>query len=223
MPASHLVAERTTITGSIGVYAAFPNVSELADKYGVKLNVIKAGRVKDSGSMFHEMSAQERQLWQDMVDHAYGQFLGVVREGRGDKLKYALTADIPDDSKLSNGPSPLTKLPNGSGKVEGATYVRQLADGGIFTADKALKYGLVDEIGYLDDAIAAVRKKAGLPDDCKVVTYERSQSLLGLLTGEASARHLAPAWNKLAVGLLPRLWYLAPQCDLAAILAGGDQ
>src|SRR5262249_54005966 len=54
MPAKHLVAERTTITGSIGVYASFPNVSELAQKWGVKMDVIKRGDVKTSGSMFHE-------------------------------------------------------------------------------------------------------------------------------------------------------------------------
>src|SRR5262249_34174998 len=41
MPAEHLVAERTTITGSIGVYAAFPNVAKLAKAYGVKMDVIK--------------------------------------------------------------------------------------------------------------------------------------------------------------------------------------
>ena len=33
-----------------------PNVAELADKYGVKMNVIKAGDIKDSGSMFHDMT-----------------------------------------------------------------------------------------------------------------------------------------------------------------------
>jgi len=36
MPASRLVAERTTITGSIGVYAAFPNIAKLAQEHGVK-------------------------------------------------------------------------------------------------------------------------------------------------------------------------------------------
>src|SRR5262249_54911585 len=52
MPAKYIVAETTTITGSIGVYAAFPNIAGLAKEYGFGMNVIKAGAVKDSGSMF---------------------------------------------------------------------------------------------------------------------------------------------------------------------------
>src|SRR5262245_9619124 len=103
MPAKHLVAERTSITGSIGVYAAFPNVSELAQKWGVKMEVIKRGDVKTSGSMFHDMTPQERQLWQDLIDHAYDQFLDVVRKGRGNKLTCGLTESIPDETKVIGG------------------------------------------------------------------------------------------------------------------------
>src|SRR5262249_27073762 len=52
MPAEHIVAERTTITGSIGVYAAFPNISGFAKEHKFGMNVVKAGAIKDSGSMF---------------------------------------------------------------------------------------------------------------------------------------------------------------------------
>src|SRR5262249_49498644 len=82
MPGEYIIAEKTTLTGSIGVYAAFPNIKGLADKYGVSMNIIKAGSMKDSGSMFHEMTPQQQRLWQDMVDNAYEQFLAVVEEGR---------------------------------------------------------------------------------------------------------------------------------------------
>src|SRR5205823_508360 len=43
MPASPVYAESTTITGSIGVFAALPNVSELANKNGIRLEMVKAG------------------------------------------------------------------------------------------------------------------------------------------------------------------------------------
>src|SRR5262249_11470813 len=82
MPAEDIAAERTTITGSIGVYAAFPNISGFAKEHKFGMNVVKAGAIKDSGSMFKDMTAQERQLWQDMVDHAYKQFTQVVEQGR---------------------------------------------------------------------------------------------------------------------------------------------
>jgi protease-4 len=74
MPAELLYAEPTTVTGSIGVYAAFPNVAELADKYGIKVNIVKDGEVKASGSFFKKMTPEERRLWQDMVDHSYARF-----------------------------------------------------------------------------------------------------------------------------------------------------
>jgi protease-4 len=217
MPAQHIVAERTTITGSIGVYAAFPNVAELARKYGVKMIVIKAGDVKDSGNMFHDMSAQERELWQEMVDHAYGQFLEVVREGRGKKLKLALQAEIPSEKK---------KIPvrDSKGKVvEEVEYIRRLADGGIYTADQALKYGLIDEIGYLDQAIAAAQKAGGLGQDFRVITYDRPPALLNLFLG-ANTRDSSPRgqWSQLASGAVPRLWYLNDESWLSAFLAAGD-
>ncbi len=78
MAGSQLLAERSTLTGSIGVYAAFPNLSQLAERYGFEMIVIKSDALKDSGSPFKPMKPQERQLWQDMVNHAFAQFLAVV-------------------------------------------------------------------------------------------------------------------------------------------------
>lgn len=219
MPAKHIVAERTTITGSIGVYASFPNVAKLAEKYGVSMETIKAGAVKDSGSMFHEMTPQERQLWQDMVDHAYHQFLGVVKEGRGSKLKYPLEAHIPEENKT-------VTYKDEKGQTKDAPYVRQLADGGIFTADKAKKYGLIDQIGYLDDAIKEAKKLGGLGEDYKVITYDKPRTLLGAFLGAQSdddASESKVDWSKIAAGLSPRLWYLAPQNELAGIMAAANR
>jgi protease-4 len=221
MPSDHLVAERSTITGSIGVYAAFPNVAELASKYGVKMNVIKAGRVKDSGSMFREMSPQERQLWQDMVDYAYGQFCRVVTEGRGHRLKYSLIADIPEDADAQPKSGMAASL-SSIGPERLPRFPRQLADGGIFTADKALKYGLVDQVGYLDDAVAVARSIAGVGDDCKVVTYDRQQPLWSLLLEQMGMRsEFSFHQAGLVQSLQPRLWYMMPESDIAGLLSAG--
>ena len=51
--------------------------------------------------------------------------------------------------------------------------IRQLADGRIYTAAQAQKAGLVDGIGYLDDAIERAKKAAGL-EEATVVTYHRT-------------------------------------------------
>ena len=219
MPASHVVAERSTITGSIGVYAALPNIAELAKDYGVRMNVIKAGEVKDSGNMFHPLTTQERQVWQDMVDHAYDQFMAVVREGRGQKLKYDLRDEIKDETKEI----PERDADGNVVKDKQLTYVRRLADGGIFTADKALKYGLIDQIGYLDDAIAEARKQARLGDHYRAVTYDRPLPFLSSLLGvDARSSEAEFSLKKLAAATGAHLWYLAPQSELSALLAAGN-
>lgn len=207
MPAKKILAERTTITGSIGVFASFPNVKELADKVGVRLDVIKAGEVKDSGSMFKDMTPLERQLWQDMIDHAFDQFIAVVEEGRpalkGKMRDVVLDRDIP-----AGGKPPAT-----------VKYVRRRADGGIYTADRARELGLIDRIGYLDEALAEAKEVAGLGDDFRAVTYDRPQTFLSSLLSGRSAeprREFDP--TRLAAGATPRLWYLAPQSHMAAVL-----
>ncbi len=52
---------------------------------------------------------------------------------------------------------------------------REVADGRIFTASQARDLGLVDQLGYLDDALELARVKAGL-DAPRVITYHRPGS-----------------------------------------------
>lgn len=67
--------------------------------------------------------------------------------------------------------------------------IRKAADGRIYTAQQALDLGLIDQIGYMDDAIAATRKEAGL-DRASLVTYIRPGSYRANVYTEAPA---APA------------------------------
>jgi protease-4 len=216
MPAQHVVAERSTITGSIGVYASFLNIADLAEKYGFRMETIKAGAVKDSGSMFHHMTPQERKIWQDMVDHAYRQFIAVVEEGRP-KLKGKLSTEIIIKEEI-----PLDDKGNVASDKKGTKSIeltRVRADGGIFTADKAKELGLIDQIGYLDDAIAEARKIAGLGEDYKVIRYEKPVNLGSILGINGEQEESKLDFTNLSKGASPRLWYLAPQSELAGLLA----
>jgi len=219
MPAEHIVAERTTITGSIGVYASFLNVADLADQHGVHMETIKAGAVKDSGSMFHHMTPQERKIWQDMVNQAYHQFVGVVEEGRP-KLKGKLTQEIIVKEEIPASDDKGHSLLDGNGQPKKLPYTRVRADGGIFTAEQAKQYGLIDEIGYLEDAIKEAKKLAGLGDSYEVISYDRPHSLASLFLGE-EVRQSSKGfdWQGLSHAATPRLWFLAPQSDLAGLLA----
>jgi len=51
----------------------------------------------------------------------------------------------------------------------------QISSARIFLADEARQMGLVDQIGYVEDAIQSAKTLAGLPDDAKVVTYRRAE------------------------------------------------
>lgn len=62
--------------------------------------------------------------------------------------------------------------------------VKKIADGRVFTGRQALKIGLVDEIGNLEDAIKAASKLAGIKGEPQVVTKKEKFSLIELLRGQ---------------------------------------
>lgn len=214
-----IFAEPTTITGSIGVYASFPDLHKLTDKYGVEMRMIKAGDIKGSGSMFHEMTPQEREPWSVMVDHAYDRFLNVVAEGR-----MPLTVDELKNEVVDQGNVPLIDnrgnvIKGEDGKPKTEPFTRKRADGGIFTAEQAVKFGLVDEIGTVDSAVAEAAKQAGLTN-YRAITYDRPLTLLSALTGANSgAPNRSADLSQLINGLGPRVWYLVPQAEMSAILS----
>jgi len=81
-PASKIVANPGTITGSIGVIMEVPNVKVLLDKIGVKTEVIKSGKHKDLASPFRAMGEEERAILQGVMDDVHAQFIAAVSEGR---------------------------------------------------------------------------------------------------------------------------------------------
>jgi protease-4 len=211
MPAKTLLAERTTMTGSIGVYAAFPNVAEMGNKIGFTMNIIKAGAVKDSGSPFQTMSDKERTLFQDTVDRMYLQFLRVVEDGRP-HLKGKLQQDIAINETL-----PVRAEKSATQQLK---FSRYRADGGIFTAEEAKTYGLIDKIGYLDDAVKLARQAGGITGSYEAVIYEKPRTLFGaLFDGQEDAYDSSFDGSGLAQAAVPQFWYLAPQSELAGIFA----
>jgi protease-4 len=82
MAADELVAQPTTITGSIGVIAVFMDVNGLLDKLGVKAHVVRSSKFKASLNPLIEKSAEDLAQAQALIDQMYGQFLGVVQVGR---------------------------------------------------------------------------------------------------------------------------------------------
>jgi len=127
-----IIAEPTTITGSIGVIMAhFVFQDLLENKLGIQPVFLTMGEKKDWPSSFRTPTDEELAYIHDrLLEPAYNRFVDVIREGRQ--------------------------------KVLSATEVTSLADGGIYVADEAAKAELIDKVGYLDEAIAMAKDLAGI-------------------------------------------------------------
>lgn len=82
-PAEKIFVNEETLTGSIGVIMESVNYGELAKKYGVDFVTIKSGPYKDIMSPTREMTDDERDLLQGMLNESYESFVDIIEEGRG--------------------------------------------------------------------------------------------------------------------------------------------
>jgi protease-4 len=80
--ADKIVANPGTVTGSISAIMHFANAEELLKKVGLKSSVVKSGKFKDIGSPAREMTSEEKELLQELVDDIYDQFLDMVAQNR---------------------------------------------------------------------------------------------------------------------------------------------
>src|SRR5262245_13931829 len=80
--ATRIVANPGTLTGSIGVIMQLAEIEGLLKKVGVRYEVIKAGRYKDSASFARPMTPEERAVLQAVLDDMHDQFITAIAEGR---------------------------------------------------------------------------------------------------------------------------------------------
>jgi signal peptide peptidase SppA len=78
-----LVVTPSGEVGSIGVYAAHQDVSEMMTAEGVKVTLLSAGEGKTDGNPFEPLSERARQDIQSRVEDYYGMFVRAVAKGRG--------------------------------------------------------------------------------------------------------------------------------------------
>ncbi len=81
-PATKIFANPGTITGSIGVIFQFPQYFKLMDKVGVNMVTMKSGLYKDAGNPGREMTEDEKQLLQNLIDQTHEQFISAVAVSR---------------------------------------------------------------------------------------------------------------------------------------------
>lgn len=188
-PCRWIIASELTITGSIGVIMHSYNYRGLMDKVGVRPEVYKSGKLKDmmSGDRL-EVSVEEKQMLQALIDETYQRFRTVVEEGRN----WAAEKNSGEGRKLADD------------------WTR-FADGRIVSGKQAREIGLVDELGDYKDALEKTMELAGI-SDANVVGYAQPFEFGSLfkMFGKAESKSikldLGIEWPKLHVG---RLYYVS--------------
>jgi len=127
--ADKIVATPSTITGSIGVISAIPNMKKFFNnKLGITFDEVKTNEFADFIPFERPMNPQERKIMERMTDNIYDVFITHVASGRN-----------------------MTK-----------EQVDAIGQGRIWIGTDALKIGLVDKLGGLNDAIELAAELAGL-------------------------------------------------------------
>jgi len=186
-PADEIYAEPTSVTGSIGVIATWLVLKGTLDKIGVDPIVMRstpASAWKDAMSPFRRPYDFQREYLQEILNKMQARFDATVRKGRGGKL-------VTREQTVAIPPAD----PNG--KATTLTITAPL-NGKIYLADEARQYGLIDAIGYEDEAIKGTEKLAGLTK-ARVVRYSRRASIFELFQGRGE-----PAL-RLDAGVLERI------------------
>ncbi|HEY4282371.1 MAG TPA: signal peptide peptidase SppA, partial [Chthoniobacterales bacterium] len=115
----YLMANDTTITGSIGVIIQTLNYEQLLNKVGLASVVFKSGKFKDILNGARPMTPEERTLIQDFVMKTYDKFLGIVAKERhipAEQLRNGIA-----DGRILSGKDALdNKLIDGLGQIEDA-------------------------------------------------------------------------------------------------------
>lgn len=132
LAADRVLAQQTSVTGSIGVIFQTMNFSKGMAMIGIEGRAVKSAANKDLANPFAPIREEQYAVLQSTVDEFYTQFRDLVAE----------------------------KRPGAAAK--GPVEFDRLTDGRVFTGGQALKAGLVDELGGVREAFNAAKSLAGI-------------------------------------------------------------
>jgi len=128
--ADKIIAQPTTITGSIGVFGVVPNISGFAKNIGINSEQVGTNKQSDGYSVFKPMSQNFRAEITEYIEDFYINFVNKVAQGRHKTFK----------------------------------EIDAIAQGRVWTGAQAVKNGLVDKLGTLDDAVNIAADLANITD-----------------------------------------------------------
>ncbi|WP_027178390.1 signal peptide peptidase SppA [Maridesulfovibrio bastinii] len=178
-----------TVTASDIIYR---EISEYKKKTGVKV-IAAMMDIAASGGYYISLSADRiiahpttmtgsvgvifmRPKLDGLMDKI-GVSMDVTASGRNKDMASPFRKDTPEEEKIISNmvadyAARFIKLVK-ENRTLSPEQLEEIKTARVFSAQGALKTGLVDKLGYLDDAVADAKKMAGLPDDAQVITYKR--------------------------------------------------
>ncbi len=154
--ATHIFADPTTLTGSIGIFGMFPTGEKLLqDKLGLDFDVVKTNERADMGAAFggalltRPFNAGEKEIFQQYINQGYELFVSRCAEGRN------MSTDA----------------------------IKQIAEGRVWTGETAKELGLVDELGGIDQALAHAARLAGTENYTVLSKPEQEDFFMSLMDG----------------------------------------
>ena len=165
MAADYIMAEPTSVIGSIGVIMQNLNLKQLSDKIGIDAITIKSGKNKDLLNPFESVDTNQVAILQEVVNSLQNRFSNLVINNR----------DINSED---------------------------VVDGRVFISDDALKEGLIDSIGYFEDAT----KKLSIllqDEDLYIIRYDQKNSFWGSVLESK-----LPVFSGIQPFISPRFLYL---------------
>ena len=177
----HIVCEPTGITGSIGVIAQVPSLEDLARRAGVEVNTVLADgspKKATANNLFEDWRADDGGLTPAGVDNRA--VLKKLTNAAWERFVEVVDAGRADLDRAA---------------------VRDAASGEVYTADEAVTLKLIDQTGYLEDAVAEAARRAGVdPAAAHVTEVSFNRGLAGLLGLPGVSRGSGAGWPATARG-----------------------
>ena len=191
--ADHIVAQQSSLVGSIGVLFQFPNFTELLKTVGVKVEEVKSSPLKAAPNGFEPTSPEARAALDALVKDSYAWFRGLVKERRG-----------MDDALLEKGRgrTGLHRPPGGRSEADRSTRRREnrrcLAGGAERRQERSA--------GARFQAVAAVRR----PDFLRTAASITLDALgLSAIARQVEQAGVAQAVDRLGLDGMLALWHPA--------------
>jgi protease-4 len=153
--ADHILVQPNTITGSIGVFGMFPEISGLLDLVGVNIETVKTGKVADAMSINRPLNPTELEIIQTFIDEIYVAFIERVASGRA--MSPEAVREIAQGRVWSGRDAIEIGLADGFGSIDEAAEIAARLAG---LGNWSMRLPTVEEPGLVDVVLSSMLEES---------------------------------------------------------------